>query len=166
MSGFLIGFFTTVLVLASLFIVFVVLLQRGSEGGAGSAFGGGAAESAFGGETSKVLTRATVITAIVFFVVGLGLYLGQIAAHKQNKSSVALAKVVAQAQAKVDEDAAVQAKVKTAPAPGEATKEAIEVLEGEAKESAKTEESKPEVKQAVMINDTPIAPTAPSEKRK
>ena len=41
----------------------------------GSAFGGGMAESAFGSDTSNVLTRATIYTTIAFFIIALILYL-------------------------------------------------------------------------------------------
>ena len=135
MSGFLIGFFTVVLVLASLFMIFVVLLQRGSEGGSGAAFGGGAAESAFGGETNKVLTRATVITAIIFFVVGLGLYLGQIAAHKKPHSSVKLDALVEKAQSKADAQSKAS-EVEKPLKPGEETEKAMKILAAETKSGA------------------------------
>ena len=150
MSGFLIGFFTVVLVLASLFMIFVVLLQRGSDGGAGSAFGGGAAESAFGGETNRVLTCATVTTAILFFIVGLGLYLGQIAAHRQVLESLA-----AKAQEKIDQDAAVKAKAAEQPKPGETTQRAMKILAAETKKGSTV---KP-VERAQMIDQTLPAAT-------
>ena len=141
MAGFLLGFFTVVMVLASIFMIFLVLLQRGSEGGGGSAFGGGAAESAFGGETSRVLTRTTVTTAVIFFVVGLGLYLGQIAAHKKAHGNVEMDKVVLQA------DAAAQAKANASqpeatPRPGEETARAMKVLDAETKSSHSGAEAK------------------------
>jgi preprotein translocase subunit SecG len=154
MSGFLLGFFTVVLVLASLFMIFVVLLQRGSDGGAGSAFGGGMAESAFGGETSKVLSRATVTTAIIFFVVGLGLYLGQIAAHKKEvQNKIALEAIVAKAQQNVDAQAAAKTKEEAAanPKPGEATAQAMKVLAAETKQGASVQAVKPVMK-AEMID--------------
>ena len=48
------GILTVVLILVSLFLILVVLAQRAkSDGGMGSALGGGMAESAFGGETGQ-----------------------------------------------------------------------------------------------------------------
>lgn len=132
MTGFLLGFFTVVMVLSSLFLIFLVLLQRGSEGGGGSAFGGGAAESAFGGETSRVLTRTTVTTAVIFFVVGLGLYLGQIAAHKKPHSTMEMDKIVLQADAQAQEKANA-GKPEATPKPGEETARAMKVLDAETK---------------------------------
>lgn len=75
---FLIGFFTIVLVLLSLFLVLVVLMQRPkADSGLGAAIGGGgAAESAFGAETSNVLMRTTIICSVLFFVLTFVLYLG------------------------------------------------------------------------------------------
>ncbi|MGF1449729.1 MAG: preprotein translocase subunit SecG [Opitutales bacterium] len=67
---------TLVLVLVSAFMVIVILMQRASSNaGLGSALGGGAAESAFGGATSNVLIKATVTAAIIFFVLAYLLHL-------------------------------------------------------------------------------------------
>lgn len=64
------------LVVVCLFLVLLVLLQRGStQGGLGTAFGGGMADATFGADTGNVLSKATVFCAIVFFAVSLGLYL-------------------------------------------------------------------------------------------
>lgn len=75
----LIGFLTLVLVLVCLFMVLIILMQKArSDGGMGAALGGGgAAESAFGAETSNILTRATIFCAILFFLLTFGLYLIQ-----------------------------------------------------------------------------------------
>ncbi len=70
---------TIVLVLISLFLILVVLLQKGNaNGGMGAAMGGGMAESALGADTSNVLTKITRNTAIVFFVMIFGLGLAYI----------------------------------------------------------------------------------------
>jgi preprotein translocase subunit SecG len=69
---FFIYFLTFVLVCTSVFIVLIILMQRPSgNAGFGSALGGGAAESAFGGETTRVLTRGTVYGIVIFFVAAL-----------------------------------------------------------------------------------------------
>lgn len=76
MLDILISFLTFVLILASLFMVLVILMQRAnSNAGMGSAFGGGVTESAFGAETTNILTRATKWSAVVFFLLSLVLYL-------------------------------------------------------------------------------------------
>jgi preprotein translocase subunit SecG len=41
----------------------------------GAALGGGAAESAFGSDTSSILTKGTIYGIIAFFLVALGLFL-------------------------------------------------------------------------------------------
>ncbi|MFT3781373.1 MAG: preprotein translocase subunit SecG [Nibricoccus sp.] len=79
----LITFFTFVLILISLFLIFVVLMQKAkSDGGMGAAMGGGMAEAAFGAETGNVLTKSTIRAAIAFFVISFGLYLAQVYQHK------------------------------------------------------------------------------------
>lgn len=76
MSGLLISFLTLVLILISVFVILLVLMQRTSQsGGMGAALGGGAAESAFGSDTTNVLTKSTIYGTIAFFVVALGLFL-------------------------------------------------------------------------------------------
>jgi preprotein translocase subunit SecG len=77
MLGFFLGLGILLLVLVSLFLIFIVLMQRsGSSSGMGAAMGGGAAEAAFGGGTSNVLSRATIQAAVVFLVLTFALYLG------------------------------------------------------------------------------------------
>lgn len=74
-----IGILTFVLIVTSLFLVLVVLMQRAkTDGGMGSAMGGGSMESTFGAETGNVLSGATIKAAIVFFVVSFTLYLAHI----------------------------------------------------------------------------------------
>jgi preprotein translocase subunit SecG len=83
----LLGIFTFVLVLVSLFMVLVILMQRAkSDGGVGAALGGGMAEAAFGGESGNVLTRATTYATVVFFVLSFGLYLGHVYVHRKARA--------------------------------------------------------------------------------
>ena len=82
----LIGIFTFVLILVSLFLVLLVLMQKAkNDGGMGAALGGGATEATFGADTGNVLTKATINSAIAFFVLSLLLYLGHI--HMRNSSA-------------------------------------------------------------------------------
>jgi len=75
----LIGVLNVILIFTSLFLVVVVLMQRASsDGGMGSAMGGGSMESTFGAETNSVLSGATIKAAIVFFVISFVLYLAHI----------------------------------------------------------------------------------------
>src|SRR3954470_17166206 len=74
----LLGIFTFILILVSLFLVLIVLAQKSKDGGMGAALGGGAAEAAFGADTSNVLSKSTIYAAILFFVLSFVLYLGRI----------------------------------------------------------------------------------------
>lgn len=70
---------TFLLVITSLFLVLIVLAQKAkSDGGMGSAIGGGAAEAAFGAETNTVLSKSTIYASIAFFVLSLVLYLARL----------------------------------------------------------------------------------------
>ncbi|MEC8650365.1 MAG: preprotein translocase subunit SecG [Verrucomicrobiota bacterium] len=76
MGTLFISLLTLALLLISAFVVLLVLMQRTSQsGGMGAALGGGAAESAFGSDTSNVLTKGTIYGIISFFLVALVLYL-------------------------------------------------------------------------------------------
>ena len=67
-------FFTVVHVLLCVFMMFVILLQPGKDAGMGSALGGGAATTAFGGRgAATFLTKLTAFCAIAFFLTSLGL---------------------------------------------------------------------------------------------
>jgi preprotein translocase subunit SecG len=82
MRSFFISLLTFVLVLTSAFVVLVILMQRPStNAGMGSALGSGAAESAFGSDTTKVLTKWTVGGIVTFFVVAFILAMSHIGVH-------------------------------------------------------------------------------------
>lgn len=97
--GILLGVLTFVLILVSLFLIMVVLAQKSKDGGMGAAFGGGAAEAAFGAETSNVLSKSTIYSSIVFFVLAFLLYLGRIyeRGHASAASGSALPTIAAPA---------------------------------------------------------------------
>ncbi len=67
-------FVTIVHVLVCVFMIFVILLQPGKDAGMGSALGGGAATSAFGGRGAVTfLSKLTGVCAMLFFFTSLGL---------------------------------------------------------------------------------------------
>lgn len=67
-------FVTIVHVLVCVFMIFVILLQPGKDAGMGSALGGGAATSAFGGRGAVTfLSKLTGVFAALFFFTSLGL---------------------------------------------------------------------------------------------
>ena len=75
----LLGILTVILIFVSLFLILLVLAQPAkSDGGMGSALGGGMAESAFGGSHGTVTSKLTIKAAIVFFVLSFALYLGNV----------------------------------------------------------------------------------------
>lgn len=75
----LLNILTAILIIISLFLVLVVLAQKAkNDGGMGAAMGGGMAEAAFGADTSNVLSKLTINSAIAFFVLAFALYLGRI----------------------------------------------------------------------------------------
>ena len=74
---------TTLLIVISIFLVLVVLAQKAkTDGGVGSALGGGMTEATFGADTGNVLSKATINAAIAFFVLSFVLYLGHIYQRK------------------------------------------------------------------------------------
>lgn len=83
----LIGIFTFILILTSIFLVLVVLMQKAKSDGAVAALGSSGMESTFGAETGNVLSKATINGAIVFFVVSFGLYLAQIYQSKHQTAA-------------------------------------------------------------------------------
>jgi preprotein translocase subunit SecG len=62
------GFLVVVEVLSCLLLLGVILLQKSKGQGVGLAFGAAMGETLFGARAGNVLTRATVVLAIVFLV--------------------------------------------------------------------------------------------------
>lgn len=73
MGGFLIGLLNVLLVLTSLFLICLVLIQRGRGGGLAGAFGGVGGSSAFGTKAGDVFTRVTIGVAVFWFVLCMAL---------------------------------------------------------------------------------------------
>ncbi|MSU70037.1 MAG: preprotein translocase subunit SecG [Opitutaceae bacterium] len=87
----LIGILTFILILLSVFLILIVLAQKAkNDGGMGAAMGGGMAEAAFGADTSNVLSKATINSAIAFFVLAFVLYLAHIHQRKVSLEGGAL----------------------------------------------------------------------------
>jgi preprotein translocase subunit SecG len=58
-------------VISSLFLICLVLIQRGKGGGLAGAFGGVGGSSAFGTKAGDVFTRVTIITAGIWFLLAM-----------------------------------------------------------------------------------------------
>jgi len=69
--NFLIGILNVLIVLASLFLVCVILIQRGKGGGLAGAFGGVGGSSAFGTKAGDVFTKITIGVAIGWMVTAM-----------------------------------------------------------------------------------------------
>lgn len=86
MAVFLQALLFVFMVLLSLFLILIILLQRGKGGGLVGAFGGAGGSSAFGAKTSDVFLKITVWAAVIWFVACFG---GRyILAMKSNNSMV------------------------------------------------------------------------------
>lgn len=106
MISILITALTFLLILVSLFLILVILMQRGSaNAGLGSAFGAGVTEGAFGAEAGNVLTKATIWTAVAFFGLSLTtylLYMAQIAQGEQAATDAEVLNLANPAQAVIE----------------------------------------------------------------
>jgi preprotein translocase subunit SecG len=91
------------------FMILVILLQPGREGGMGGAFGGGAATSAFGGQgATTFLSKVTAGCAIAFFITSLllsfiGYQRSVVAGHKASPAAPPAATAPADASAEPPE---------------------------------------------------------------
>jgi preprotein translocase subunit SecG len=69
--GFFIGLLNVLLVVTSLFLICLVLIQRGKGGGLAGALGGMGGSSAFGTKAGDVFTRITIVVASVWIVLSM-----------------------------------------------------------------------------------------------
>src|SRR5436305_5218756 len=75
------GFYTclTLFIIVCLFLILLILIQKGRGGGLASAFGGAGGNTAFGSKTGDVLTWATSIVFGIFLLLSV---LATVAADK------------------------------------------------------------------------------------
>jgi preprotein translocase subunit SecG len=78
------GILNSLLVLVSLFLICLVLIQRGKGGGLAGAFGGVGGSSAFGTKAGDVFTRVTIVVAAIWF--SLTLVLNVLANRRSNSA--------------------------------------------------------------------------------
>lgn len=60
------GVLNVLLILASLFMMLLVLIQRGKGGGLSGAFGAAGGSSAFGSKAGDTFTRVTIYVALIW----------------------------------------------------------------------------------------------------
>jgi protein translocase SecG subunit len=63
-----IGVLTFVLCALSLFMILLILIQRGKGGGLAGAFGGAGGSSAFGSRAGDTFTRVTIVVAAIWIL--------------------------------------------------------------------------------------------------
>ena len=68
---YLLGFLNVVIVILTLFLIGLILIQRGKGGGLAGAFGGMGGSSAFGTKTGDVFTKVTVGVAIAWILLSM-----------------------------------------------------------------------------------------------
>lgn len=73
--GYLVGLANVLMVITSLFLICLILIQRGKGGGLAGAFGGVGGSSAFGTKAGDVFTKVTIYVAIVWFILAIVLVL-------------------------------------------------------------------------------------------
>jgi len=69
--GVLTNLFNTLIILVSIFLICLILIQRGKGGGLAGAFGGVGGSSAFGTKAGDTFTRITVVTAAVWMLMAM-----------------------------------------------------------------------------------------------
>src|ERR1043165_9981138 len=72
MFNFFVGLCNVLMILLSLFLICLVLIQRGKGGGLAGAFGGVGGSSAFGSRAGDLFTRITIGVAVVW--IGLTMF--------------------------------------------------------------------------------------------
>ena len=71
--SFLIGTLSLLMLAISLFMILLVLIQRGRGGGLAGAFGGMGGQSAFGTRAGDTFTRITIVLAVIWVLLAGGL---------------------------------------------------------------------------------------------
>lgn len=84
--GVLTAIFNTLIVLLSLFLICLVLIQRGKGGGLAGAFGGAGGSSAFGTKAGDTFTRITIVSASIWILMTMLLVV--LTARQQGASSL------------------------------------------------------------------------------
>jgi preprotein translocase subunit SecG len=71
LTDIILGILNVAIVLLALFLIGIILIQRGKGGGLAGAFGGAGGSSAFGTKTGDVFTKITVGVAIAWILLSM-----------------------------------------------------------------------------------------------
>lgn len=71
MRSVIFGILFVLFILVSLFLILLILIQKGRGGGIASAFGGAGGHTAFGSKTGDVLTWATSVVFGIFLILAV-----------------------------------------------------------------------------------------------
>lgn len=107
-SNFMVYLLSAILLTTSLFMILLVLIQRGRGGGLAGAFGGMGGQSAFGTRAGDIFTKITVVVAVLFILVAA--LLGQSMRASQRAADTGAASAFdgpAAADLETDDDAEV-----------------------------------------------------------
>lgn len=160
------GFLMTALMLAGIFLIFIVLIQRGRGGGLAGALGGAGGQSALGTRAGDVMTKVTCVVAVIWVLLagfsGLALRSGSLSQAEEilddsadvDKPATAISSGT---KTEVDEKTSKAAKTES----DDTDKKTIEKTE------AKTDESKTEKTSTAEKSESskPESKDSPDEKK-
>jgi preprotein translocase subunit SecG len=92
------------MILTSLFLICLVLIQRGKGGGLAGAFGGVGGSSAFGTKAGDVFTRVTIYVALLWFSLAIFLVWSSNSSPTSAFSSAGAAESAAESRSSADKD--------------------------------------------------------------
>jgi preprotein translocase subunit SecG len=110
--GVLTAIFNTLIILVSLFLICLILIQRGKGGGLAGAFGGVGGSSAFGTKAGDTFTKITIVTASIWILMAMILV---VMMNRRTATGWGL-----ETPSSVSRDVAPGSKAKTSPAGGDA----------------------------------------------
>jgi preprotein translocase subunit SecG len=146
------------LALTSLFLILLVLIQRGRGGGLTGALGGMGGQSAFGTKAGDIFTKITV--GVAAFWIGLCILSINVLGRQQSLFSSSLGTAAPQAVAPQTQSAPPSGGVSQAPDSAAPAPEAKPAEPAAAPETAQKSEAAPDVKPAAEPATT--APAAPA----
>jgi protein translocase SecG subunit len=98
LMNFLFYVIMTLFIVVCLFLILLVLIQKGRGGGLASAFGGAGGNTAFGSKTGDVLTWTTSVVFGIFLLLAISLNL--LSNYRQRQATAASQIITAPTQSK------------------------------------------------------------------